>query len=67
MSRMINIILTNLATDIMKYEEAMENAINSKDDIEDRVYYIKHCLSKIVQTEQMIEKWKSYTQSKNNE
>jgi hypothetical protein len=66
MSRMINIILTDLASDIMKYEEAMENAINSKDPIDIRVKLIKKYLGKIVQTESMIEKWKGYTQVNNN-
>jgi hypothetical protein len=64
MSRMINIILTDLASDIMKYEEAMETAINSKEDIVVKVETIKKYLAKIVETERMIEKWKSYTQIK---
>jgi hypothetical protein len=62
MSRIINIILTDLASEIMKYEEAMETAINSKDDIEVRVETIKKYLAKVVETEKMIEKWKNYTQ-----
>lgn len=66
MSRMINIILTELASDIMKHEEAMEIAINGKNDVEDRVSQIKYHLSKIVETEMMIEKWKNYTTSNNN-
>jgi cell fate (sporulation/competence/biofilm development) regulator YmcA (YheA/YmcA/DUF963 family) len=66
MSRIINIILTDLASEIMKYEEAMETAINSKDDIEVKVETIKKYLAKVVETEKMIEKWKSYTQSVNN-
>ncbi len=64
---MINIILTDLASDIMKYEEAMETAINSKEDIEKRVNTIKKYLAKIVETELMIEKWKSYTQIKTDD
>jgi len=66
MSRIINIILTDLASEIMKYEEAMETAINSKEDIEVKVETIKKYLAKVVETERMIEKWKSYTQSVNN-
>jgi hypothetical protein len=66
MSRMINIILTELASDIMKHEEAMEMAINNKTDVTDRVSQIKYHLSKIVETEMMIEKWKNYTTSNNN-
>lgn len=61
---MINIILTDLASEIMKYEEAMETAINSKEDIEVKVNTVKKYLAKIVETELMIEKWKTYTQIK---
>ena len=66
MSRIINIVLTDLASEIMKHEEAMENAINSKDDVNGRLENIKYHLCKIVETEQMIEKWKSYTTNTNN-
>ena len=64
MSRIINIILTDLASEIMKYEEAMETAINSKEDIEVKVETIKKYLAKVVETERMIEKWKCYPQIK---
>ena len=66
MSRMVSIILTELASDIMKHEEAMENAINGKDDIDGRIETIKHRLGEIVKTEKMIEKWREYTASSNN-
>jgi hypothetical protein len=66
MSRMISIILTELASDIMKHEEAMENAINSKDGIDGRIETIKHHLGEIVKTEKMIEKWREYTAASNN-
>lgn len=63
---MVNIILTELASDVMKHEEAMETAINSKGDINERIGNIKYHLNKIVETEAMIEKWKYYTSSLNN-
>lgn len=66
MSRIINIVLTDLASDVMKHEEAMELAINGKDSVEDRVGAIKYHLGKIVQTEQMIERWRAYTAPSNN-
>jgi hypothetical protein len=66
MSRMVSIILTELASDIMKHEEAMENAINSKDDIGGRVETIKHHLGEIIKIERMIEKWREYTSVSNN-
>lgn len=66
MSRMVNIILTELASDVMKHEEAMETAINGKGDINERIGNIKYHLNKIVETEVMIEKWKYYTSSVNN-
>ena len=66
MSRMVNIILTELASDVMKHEEAMETAINGKGDINERIGNIKYHLNKIVETESMIEKWKYYTSSVNN-
>jgi hypothetical protein len=63
---MVNIILTELASDVMKHEEAMETAINGKGDINERIGNIKYHLNKIVETEVMIEKWKYYTSSVNN-
>ena len=65
---MISIILTELASDIMKHEEAMESAINSKDNkygVEDRIKIIKHHLGEIVKTEKMIEKgyWQNYLET----
>ena len=61
MSRIINIVLTDLASDVMKHEEAMELAINGKDNVEERIQTIKYHLRKIIETEQMIDKWRSYT------
>jgi hypothetical protein len=61
MSRIVNIILTDLASDVMKHEEAMELAINGKDSVDERIQTIKYHLNKIIETEQMIDKWRSYT------
>lgn len=61
MSRIVSIILTDLASDVMRHEEAMELAMNSKDNIDERIQTIKHHLNKIIETEQMIDKWRSYT------
>lgn len=59
--------MTDLATDILKNEEAMESAINSKElDIDNRIEAIKHHLGKIVELEKMIEKWRTYTSQANN-
>lgn len=67
MNRIINIIMTELAADILKHEEAMESAINNKSlEIEDRVETIKHHLSKVIEIEFMIEKWRNYTTQVNN-
>jgi hypothetical protein len=66
MSRIINIVLTDLASEVMKHEEAMELAINGKDSVEDRIMTIKYHLGKIVQTEQMIERWRAYTAPSDN-
>lgn len=61
MNRIINIMLTELASDKLKFEEEMEKYINDKSDIQTRVYNIKDNLKKIVLTEMMIDKWRSYT------
>jgi len=66
MNRIVSIIITELASDILKYEEEMELAINSKEDINTKVSKIKTNLGKIVQTELMIDKWKNYTSNDNN-
>lgn len=69
MSRIMTLMLTELANDKLKYEENMENQINSKDDIDIRLKKAKENLKNIVLVEHMIEQWKSYItpQSNNNE
>jgi hypothetical protein len=66
MGRIINIVLTDMASEILKHEEAMENAINSKDNVDERLKTIKYHLGKIVELEQMIEKWRVYTVTTDN-
>ena len=66
MSIIVSIILTELASNVMRHEEAMENTINSKEDINDRIESIKYHLGEIVKTEKMIEKWRDYTSISNN-
>lgn len=65
MSRIVNIILTELASDMLKYEEDMEIAINSKEDTNTKVSKIKDNLRNIVLCEIMIEKWRNYTMPTN--
>lgn len=54
-------MLTELASDKLKYEEDMEKAINGSESADDRVAKVKYNLEKIVLTELMIEKWRTYT------
>ena len=59
--------MTELASDILKHEEAMENAINDKKNgVDDKIKIIKYHLSEVVKTELMIEKWRNYTTQSNN-
>jgi hypothetical protein len=67
MSRMINIILTELASDRLKYEEEMEKAINGNNPVSERVETIKSNLEKIVLTDLMVEKWRVLIQSTSDE
>lgn len=65
MNRIFNIIMTELTSDILKAEEDMETIINTKENSHDKVSKIKECLNKIVLSEKMLEKWKSYTSTDN--
>jgi hypothetical protein len=61
MNRIISIVLTELASDKLKYEEDMEKAINGSESAKERASKVKYNLEKIVLTELMIEKWRNYT------
>jgi hypothetical protein len=66
----MKIILTELATDKLKAEADMEQAINSNDSSETKTQIIKSSLKKIIETEQMIVKWQDYlsaNEESNNE
>ena len=68
--RIIEIVTTDLASDRSKAEENLENLINSKEDINIRVSNIKKELEKIVNIDNMINKWVKYIstdESNNNE
>ena len=58
--RIIEIVTTDLASDRLKAEENLENLINSKEDINTRVSNIKKELEKIVNIDNMINKWIKY-------
>ena len=69
--RIIERILTDLANDKVKAEESLQRLINDKDaDVDYQVDSIKQKLKEIVEIDQMIVKWRSYTapqpQSENN-
>tara|TARA_R110001592_G_scaffold236484_2_gene494804 strand:- start:1589 stop:1804 length:216 start_codon:yes stop_codon:yes gene_type:complete len=58
--RIIEIVTTDLASDRLKAEENLENLINSKEDTNIRVSNIKKELEKIVNIDNMINKWIKY-------
>ena len=58
--RIMKIILTELATDKLKAEADMEQAINSSDSSEIKTQIIKSTLKKIIECEQSIVKWQEY-------
>lgn len=61
MNRMITLIITELTSDKLRYEENIENLINGKEDVSERIRKIKENLRNIVLVEQMVDKWKQYT------
>lgn len=59
--RMLEIVLRELASDVLKNEEKLQRLINNNDaDLDKSIEDIKSTLEKITQLEVMIEKWKSY-------
>lgn len=60
--RIINILITSLATDKLKHEESLQRLINDKEmDLDMNIIQIKNQLKEIVLIDQMISKWKDYT------
>tara|TARA_B100000927_G_C16440040_1_gene459364 strand:+ start:867 stop:1094 length:228 start_codon:yes stop_codon:yes gene_type:complete len=59
--RVLEIVLRELASDVLKNEEKLQRLINSNDgDLDKSIEKIKSLLKEITQLEDMIEKWKSY-------
>ncbi len=60
--RMIEIILTELASDKLKAEERLQRLINDTTiDVVDQTDEIKSALDEVVRVDNMIAKWRSYT------
>tara|TARA_B100000963_G_C22607139_1_gene663115 strand:+ start:1031 stop:1258 length:228 start_codon:yes stop_codon:yes gene_type:complete len=66
--RVLEIVLRELASDILKNEEKLQRLINSNDgDLDKSIEKIKSLLKEITQLEDMIEKWKSYIEPNGSE
>lgn len=63
MSRMINILLTDLTSDRLKKEQEMERIINDNIEISEKVSLIKGQLREIVLTDLMIAEWRKLISS----
>jgi type I site-specific restriction endonuclease len=64
--RMIEIILTELASERLKSEEELQRLINTSDiSVEEQVKKIKIQLENVVKYDDMISKWNSYTTKAN--
>jgi hypothetical protein len=61
MSRIINILLTELTSDRLKQEQEMERIINDNVEISKKVDLIKQQLKEIVLTDLMISEWRNLT------
>jgi len=67
--RIINIVLTDLASSKLKAEEKLQRLLNDKDsDLDNLLIQIKNELKEIALIEMMISKWNDYTinQKENN-
>ena len=66
--RIVEIVLNELNSDVLKNEEKLQRLINNNDvDIETNVKEIKATLKEITNLQVMIEKWKSYTTLSNGD
>ena len=64
--RIVEIVLNELSSDILKNEEKLQRLINNNDvDVDENVKEIKSTLKEITNLQIMIEKWKSYTSTSN--
>ena len=66
--RIMEIVTAELALDKLKCEENLEAIINSKDDIQIKVSRIKNELERIVNIDNMVNRWVKYmtTEESNN-
>ena len=66
--RIVEIVLSELSSDVLKNEEKLQRLINNNDvDVETNVKEIKSTLKEITNLQIMIEKWKSYTSTTNGD
>lgn len=65
--RIIEIILTELASDKLIAEEKLQRLINDKtNDVAEQVGEIKCALAEVTRIDEMITKWRAYTSTDNN-
>lgn len=66
--RIVEIVLSELSSDVLKSEEKLQRLINNNDvDVETNVKEIKSTLKEVTNLQIMIEKWKSYTSTINGD
>lgn len=66
--RIVEIVLSELSSDVLKNEEKLQRLINNNDvDVDENVKEIKSTLKEITNLQIMIEKWKSYTSTTNGD
>jgi len=66
--RIVEIVLSELSSDVLKNEEKLQRLKNNNDvDVETNVKEIKSTLKEITNLQIMIEKWKSYTSTTNGD
>jgi|TARA_R110001592_G_scaffold217776_1_gene471617 hypothetical protein len=66
--RILEIVLRELASDVLRNEEKLQRLINNNDsDLDKSINDIKSLLKEITQLEDMIEKWKSYIEPMGDE
>jgi hypothetical protein len=66
--RIVEIVLNELNSDVLKNEEKLQRLINNNDvDIDTNVKEIKATLKEITNLQVMVEKWKSYTTISNGD